>query len=718
MSTQSSDPLRTSTDRRIAAAVAVTNDFRGTLESGFWPILDVFIRLWLAQAYWVSGIVKIANWQGAIHLATYEYPVSWLNPVTAAWIGASIEILGPIFLVMGLATRFAALPMMALALVIQFAYIRLDENLFWAILFGWYVVRGAGPLSLDAVIARGIAGTALPFVRPIGAVFRALTAYGGPAMLLLLRCWIAWLLLRGGLGTVAGWPGTPAPIAQACAAMLALGFGTRIAAVVALAMTALTLATDQDQNLYLYWILVLGILALRGPGVLSVDHLALGALQRHFPGIDALPRETTAGFPHVVVVGAGFGGITAVKTLRHAPCRITLIDRRNYHLFQPLLYQVATAALPPSDIATPIRSLFRDQRNVRVRLGTVTGVDTERREVSIGETRLGYDLLVLATGARHDYFGKDQFEPFAPGLKQIDDATDIRRRLLLAFEHAETCSDDLERLGWLTFVVVGGGPTGVELAGAIAELARHGLTGEFSSFDPASARVLLIQGAPRLLPPFPESLSAVTRTSLEALGVEVMLDSFVDDIDETGVVVKGRRVACRTVFWAAGVAASPAARWLDAEADRTGRLKVDAGLAVPGLPNVFAIGDTALSMAWNGNPVPGLAPAAKQEGAYVAKVIRARLEGDRPPAPFVYHHLGNLATIGRGAAVVDFGWLRLSGGLAWWLWGLVHVAFLVDARSRLSVALEWFWSYITFNRSIRLITGEKDPQRARSGACP
>ncbi|MEI7608164.1 MAG: FAD-dependent oxidoreductase, partial [Rhodospirillaceae bacterium] len=304
----------------------------------------------------------------------------------------------------------------------------------------------------------------------------------------------------------------------------------------------------------------------------------------------------------------------------------------------------------------------------------------------------------------HHVLGRD------PGLKQIDDATDIRCRLLLAFEHAETCSDDRERMGWLTFVVVGGGPTGVELAGAIAELARHGLTGEFSSFDPASTRVLLIQGAPRLLPPFPESLSAVTQTSLEALGVEVMLDSFVDDIDETGVVVKGQRVACRTVFWAAGVAASLAARWHNADADRTGQLKVEAGLAVRGLTNVFAIGDTALSMGRNGNPFPGLAPAAKQQGAYVAKVIRARLEGDPPPAPFVYHHLGNLATIGRGAAVVDFGWLPMSGGLAWWLWGLVHVAFLVDARSRLSVALEWFWSYIPFNRSIRLITGEKEPR--------
>jgi NADH dehydrogenase FAD-containing subunit/uncharacterized membrane protein YphA (DoxX/SURF4 family) len=696
-------PVRTSTDRRMAAVMAISQDLRRILEGGVWPVLDLIIRLWLAQAFWLSGLVKVANWQGAIQLATYEYPVSWMDPVTAAWVGAAIEILGPVFLVLGLATRYAALPMMVLALVIQFAYIRLDVNLFWALLLGWYVVHGAGPISFDALLVRGIAGTALPLVRPMGALFRALTRFGGPVVFLLMRCWMAWLVFRQGQLVL------PAAGALVLPVLLVAGLGTRAVALALLALAAALCASGGDHGVSLYGALMLGLLVLRGPGALALDPLVLERLHRRFPGIDELPAETIAGFPHVVVVGAGFGGVTLVRTLRHAPCRITLIDRRNYHLFQPLLYQVATAALSPSDIAQPIRSLFRDQRNVRVVLGTVTGVDPLAREVVMGQHRIGYDTLVLATGARHDYFGKDQFEPFAPGLKQIDDATDIRRRLLLAFEHAETCSDPEERRGWLTFVVVGGGPTGVELAGAIAELAHHGLAGEFTSFDPASARVLLIQGAPRLLPPFPERLSEITRTCLEGLGVEVWLDSFVEHIDGAGVVLKGQRLACRTVFWAAGVAASPAAHWLKAEADRTGRLKVDATLAVPGLPNIFAIGDTALSLGWNGNPVPGLAPAAKQGGAYVAKVIRARLERDEPPGPFVYRHAGNLATIGRGAAVVDFGRLHLSGALAWWLWGFVHIAFLVDARSRAAVALEWFWAYITFSRSTRLITGETPP---------
>ena len=323
----------------------------------------------------------------------------------------------------------------------------------------------------------------------------------------------------------------------------------------------------------------------------------------------------------------------------------------------------------------------------------------------VGAQRIPYDYLVLATGATHSYFGHDEWAPYAPGLKRIEDATEIRRRMLSAFERAEATDDPVQRQSLLTFLIVGGGPTGVELAGAIGELARYGMEKEFRNFDPASARVILVQAAPRILPTFPEKLSATAKASLEKLGVEVVLNGRVEHIDIEGVRVNGRPIAAGTVLWAAGVVASPAARWLNAEADNAGRLKVGPDLSVAGRPNIFAIGDTALSTAWEGNPVPWLAPAAKQGGAYVAAVIRARVLGRAIPPPFVYKHLGSLATIGRKAAVADFGWLRLSGAPAWWLWGAVHVAFLVGLRNRISVMFDWFWAYLTFRGGTRLITG-------------
>ncbi|NJN48223.1 MAG: NAD(P)/FAD-dependent oxidoreductase, partial [Candidatus Competibacteraceae bacterium] len=404
-----------------------------------------------------------------------------------------------------------------------------------------------------------------------------------------------------------------------------------------------------------------------------------------------------------------FRRVKAAHGLRFAACRVTVIDKRNYHLFQPLLYQVATASLSPADIATPIRSMFRDQTNVAVIMGEVVDVDSAAGQVILSDNnRIDYDYLVLATGARHSYFGRDEWEPYAPGLKRIDDATAIRRRLLLAFEQAESVHDLAERERLLTFVIIGGGPTGVELAGAIAELARQGLKGEFRNIDPSQARVLLVQSAPRLLPPFQEKLSAVSEKSLRDLGVEVLTKSRVEQVDADGVLISGQRVEARTVFWAAGVVASPAASWLKTEADSAGRVKVEPDLSVAGLTNVFAVGDTALNLAWNGKPVPGLAPAAKQQGSYVAKVIQSRLEQTKPPAPFRYHHLGNLATIGRKSAVVEFGSIRLSGTLAWWLWGVAHVLFLVDVRKRMTVAIEWFWAYLTYKRGTRLITGEQE----------
>ncbi|MCW2244049.1 FAD-dependent oxidoreductase [Azospirillum canadense] len=664
------------------------------------PALDLAIRLWLAQAFWVSGIVKLHDWSQALYLAQYEYPVSWLDPLPAAWIGAGIELLCPPLLVLGLATRFAALPMLALVLVAQFAYRPLDAHLVQAALLAWLAVMGAGPLSLDRRLARGLPDSALPFAKPAARVLEAVTRLGGPSVQLALRLLVAGIVLRSG-----------DPVGSVGALLLAFGLGSRL---VALALAGLIPASAA-----LSWPLLLGVVAVFGPGPLSLDHLVRQSIARRWPRLAGTTPPLPEDAPHVVVVGGGFGGLAAVRGLAQAPCRVTLIDRRNHHLFQPLLYQVATASLSPADIATPIRSLLRDQGNARVLLGRVVGVDSDTRAVRLEDGRaVAYDHLVLATGARHGYFGREEWEPFAPGLKKVEDATEIRRRLLLAFEEAENSDDPSLRRAFLTFVVVGGGPTGVELAGAIAELARHGLEGEFRAIDPAEARVLLVQSAPRILPTFPEPLSAQAAASLESLGVTVLTGSAVEAVDESGVTVSGTRIAARTVFWAAGVVASPAARWLGVEADRAGRVPVGPDLSVPGLDNVFAIGDTALNRGWDGQPVPGLAPAAKQGGAHVARVIRARLEGRPAPAPFRYRHAGSLATIGRKAAVADFGRLRLTGAAAWWLWGVVHVLFLSGMRNRLGVAVEWFWAYLTLRQGTRLITGPASAPTAQAAAPP
>ncbi len=497
----------------------------------------------------------------------------------------------------------------------------------------------------------------------------------------------------------------PLGVALTCAMLLVAGFATRFGALILILATLGKQMADPALAEDWYWLAVFGLFALFGPGRLSIDALIDKGLRRVFPQLEGKPAFSLEGLPRVVIVGAGFGGLACAAGLRRARVSVTLLDRHNYHLFQPLLYQVATAGLSPGDIATPIRGLFRDYFNIHVLLGEVAGVNPVRQEVLLGEQRMPYDYLVLATGASHSYFGRDDWEPYAPGLKRIDDATEVRRRLLLAFEQAEGTDDPQERQALLTFLIVGGGPTGVELAGAIAELARYGMEKEFRRFDPATARIVLVQAGPRVLPMFPEPLSGKAKRSLEKLGVEVLTDSRVERIDAEGVWVNGQRIASRTVFWAAGVVASPAAKWLQAEADKAGRLKVGSDLSVPGLPNVFAIGDTALAEAWSGRPVPGLAPAAKQGGAYVARVIRARIEGRTPPGPFAYRHLGSLATIGRKAAVADFGWLRMSGALAWWLWGAVHIGFLVGLRNRISVMLDWFWAYLTFRSGTRLITG-------------
>jgi NADH:quinone reductase (non-electrogenic) len=408
--------------------------------------------------------------------------------------------------------------------------------------------------------------------------------------------------------------------------------------------------------------------------------------------------------PRVVIVGGGFGGLSAAKGLAGAPFEVTLIDRNNHHLFQPLLYQVATAGLSPADIASPIRSILSGQANLRVMLADVSGVDVMRKEVIADGSRIRYDYLVLATGARHAYFGHDDWAAFAPGLKTIDDATYLRRRILLAFERAENEADAEERQRLMTFVVVGGGPTGVEMAGAIAELAKRALASDFRSINPLCARIILIEGASRLLTPFDPRLSDAARRSLEQIGVEVRLGTAVSQCSCDGARAGSEFIPARTIIWAAGVMASPAGRWLGAVIDRAGRVMVRADLSVPGHPDLFVIGDTAAVAGPDGATLPGVAPVAKQQGQYIARTLIARRQG-RTAHAFRYRDFGSLATIGRSRAVAQFGRLRLSGFAAWVLWSVAHVYFLIGFRNRFVVALNWAWNYLTFQRGSRLITG-------------
>ena len=702
---------------RIGNLMSAFADAFRTLERSFGSLLDLAVRLWLAEAFFVSGLLKITNWETALYLSANEYPVSWLDPASAAVLGVVVELGASTLLAAGFATRLAAASMLALALVIQFNYRALDTQLLWVALLGWIMLRGAGPLSLDHLFKRGTGDTAIPLAARIVRVFDWITRRIHPVFQLTLRAWLAAaLMIASGMSLTATagieqWlpfssaPRLPSAIAAVCAVLLVTGFAARFTGMALVAAAIALTVMDPSVGPDWRWATVLGLLLAFGAGPLSLDTLLYDRLRRVFPQLEGKPAFSIDGLPRVVIVGAGFGGLACARALRQARVQVTLIDRNNYHLFQPLLYQVATAGLAPGDIAAPVRGLFREQFNARVLLGTVTALDTVARRVMIGELEIAYDYLVLGTGASHSYFGRDDWAAHAPGLKRVEDATDIRRRVLTAFERAEACEDETQRNALLTFLIVGGGPTGVELAGAIAELARFGMEKDFRRFDPAAARVILVQAAPRILPTFPQTLSDSAQRSLEKLGIEVLTGSRVEAIDEHGVTVSGKRIASRTVLWAAGVVASPAAKWLGREADNAGRIKVGTDLSVTGLPEIFAVGDTAHSTAWNGQPVPGLAPAAKQGGLYVASVIRARIAGRIPPRPFRYRHLGSLATIGRKAAVADFGSVRLSGAGAWWLWGLVHVGFLVGVRNRVSVMFDWFWAYLTLRSGTRLITG-------------
>ena len=408
--------------------------------------------------------------------------------------------------------------------------------------------------------------------------------------------------------------------------------------------------------------------------------------------------------PKVVIVGAGFGGLFAARALARVSVDVTVIDRHNYHLFQPLLYQVAVAALPPSDIAWPVRSILSRLKNTTVLMDEVTGLDAARGCVVTQSGEIPFDYLVVATGSTHSYFGHGDWAAIAPGLKTIDDATLIRRKILTAFERAEMTSDAAVRKRLLQFVIVGAGPTGVELAGTIAELAHHTLARDFRSIDPRSAKIVLVEAGAHVLPAFHESLRNYARRALEKLGVEVRLGAAVTACDANGVAIGHERIEAATVIWAAGVAASPVGRWLELPADKSGRISVGPDLSVPGRPNVFVIGDAARVEDARGKPVPGIAPAAKQQGRYVASVIAERIRGAEP-APFRYRHAGNLATIGRQAAVIELPFLRLKGWLAWWIWGVAHIYFLVGVPSPLLVSIRWLWEYLTYGRGARLITG-------------
>ncbi|HSL70245.1 MAG TPA: NAD(P)/FAD-dependent oxidoreductase [Longimicrobiales bacterium] len=416
--------------------------------------------------------------------------------------------------------------------------------------------------------------------------------------------------------------------------------------------------------------------------------------------------------PHVVIIGGGFGGLYCARALKRAPVRITIVDRRNFHLFQPLLYQVATASLSPADIAHPIRSVLKRQRNAEVWMAEVSDIDVHGRTVQLDHSALQYDYLVVASGATHAYFGHGDWEHHAPGLKTIDDATEIRRRFLLAFEAAEREADPAARRRQLTFVIVGAGPTGVELAGAMAEIARQVMPQEFRAIDTTTTRILLLEGGPRVLPAYPAVLSTKAQRQLERLGVEVRTSAMVSKIEHDAVTVAGERIEAANVFWAAGVAASPLGARLGAPLDRAGRVLVERDCSIPGQPNVFVVGDLA-HVEQDGKPVPGVAQGAMQMGTHAARCIAADLAG-KPRKEFRYLDKGNLATIGRAAAVAEIGPLKFSGLPAWLIWVFVHIMYLIGFRNRIIVMLQWAWAYITYQRGVRLITGDVEVHLSRA----
>jgi len=633
----------------------------------------------------------------------------------------ALKLVAGLLLMAGLAARGSALLLLVPAILQQFGGNPFDTTLFQIIFLLWFITHGAGAFSLDALFVSGLRQGALPVLPSVIRLARILDAHGQPVFLTLLRLWLAatWYTL-----------GFLPEISQQAAAFLPVNTFSNTPpsfALIGLPLALLGVAMPIQLGL-----LILGILGQQAMDLMSglemtgVDPLALllCALMGFYGGgrlaVDGYISEWLQAnilferrddhipehWPRIVILGAGFGGLACAGQLARLPVRLTVIDRQNYHLFQPLLYQIATASLSPADIAIPIRSLFRSDHNVNVLLGEVSGIDKEARLVRTGSRAIPYDWLVIATGAQHSYFGRDDWSPYAPGLKRIEDGVQIRGRVLRAFERAEAAATDEDRARLLNFVIIGGGPTGVEMAGAIAEMALNGLKDDFRAIDPASARVILVHAGDRLLPPFAPEMSVEAQKALEQLGVEVRLNARVTGIEPQAVLVGDERIASETVIWAAGVTASPAAQWLGVAPGAAGRVNVGDDLSLPGYPEIFVIGDVAASMGWKGKPVPGLAPAAKQAGRYVADLIRAKLSDQPRPAAFAYRHQGNLATIGRKSAVVEIGRLKIAGAPAWFLWGAVHVGFLSGVRNRIAVITNWMWSYFTLRFGVGLITGE------------
>ena len=683
----------------VADAWAVCRRWAWHAASILQAVVLLAVRIWLSQAIFVHQLMAMIHAEGATGMPSAGETL--------------LRSVAPMLLIIGLLTR-PIVVLLALG-------IGLDSGvrLTWVdlLLLAWLAGGGAGRISLDYLLRRGLSTVPIAAIRAGNRLYAKCDAVARVALPFVTRLGVAFVVADG--SGVAAWavPSTgtevtaPWWVLMVCWALV-LGIATRVAALVLCVLTLAAFSGAMPGQFGI--VLLLALVAASGAGRLSLD-----APLVHW--IDRSTRRLSAAIgtlPHVVVVGGGFGGLAAVRALRRTACRVTLVDRSNHTLFQPLLYQVATAALSPADIALPIRAILRGQRNVAVRLGEVVGVDPVAREVILAQGRIAFDKLVLATGARHSYFGKDAWATYAPGLKSIDDATAMRGRMLLAFERAEGATDAAERAALLTFVIVGGGPTGVELAGAIAEFARTGLDMEFSVINPASARVILVQSADRVLPVFSAVQSARAERVLRALGVEVRTGARVTQVDPDGVMIDSERLAAHTVFWAAGVAASPAAHWLSQPGDAAGRLVVGDDLSVAEYPNIYAIGDTAASKGWDGMPVPGLAPAATQQGRHVAEVLRAAIEGRAKPGPFRYRHHGNLATVGRMAAVAELRGLNLWGAPAWWFWGAVHVVLLAGGRNRAVVVLNWVWAYLTYKRSTRLITGNDLASSVRLASAP
>jgi NADH dehydrogenase/putative oxidoreductase len=666
------------------------------------PVIELLIRLALAKSVLITGMMGMMSSSIGERVSTLSLLHGSLPASSLAFAISWLDIVAAMALACGFATRLAALTEIILMCVAAPDLGMSGDHVIALSLLFWIAFQGAGSLSMDQLLVKGLSTSALPFASQGVGILARFSQRTRSLCILLMRLGASYILL----GAVFG----PASVQQIAllpragrwisAVLLGLGlFSSATSACIAI-IEAGTTAMLVHAISTMYWPLSLSLLAVVGPGSLSLDGMWRIVFRR--------PKPESRNWPHVVIVGAGFAGLACVARLRSRQVNVTLIDKRNFHLFQPLLYQVATASLSPGDIATPIRGHLRDASNVRVLYQSVTGVVTTSKVVVTDQGTVPYDFLVVATGASHGYFGHEEWAEFAPGLKTLEDALDIRRRVLSAFERAEFTGDPDERARLLTFVICGGGPTGVELAGALAELARNGLDGEYKNFDPRSARILLVQSGPRLLPAFSEKLSAAALSDLTSLGVSVRLNSRVGSVDATGVTIGAERIEAGLVLWAAGVVASPAARWLGQKPDSAGRVPVAADLSVPGCPGVFAIGDTASVSAWHGQPVPGLAQAAKQSGQYVAGRILSEVGMRPPPAPFVYRHRGSLATIGRKSAVAEFGRLQIQGAPAWWLWGALHLAFLVGGRNRLAVLFGWLWSYFTYGVGVQLITGDAE----------